>query len=331
MRFSLSEKGRYVFGVTAAALFGISIRLIGNSTPFWIMTVGFLVFVPFAMGWLTISYAQTVGEDVAPIEASWKHAIFLPWPAMMISDLALLIAGLEGMICIVFAVPITFFFSSIGGVSAKLAYRHSQRRKSLTACIVILPIVLCLLEAHLASPEDTRTVQTSISIHAPAQVVWDNIKRVPAISPAELPPTWTHAIGFPRPIEATLSKEGVGGVRRASFEHDLVFFETVHTWEPLHKLGFSIKADTANIPPTTLDQHVTIGGRYFDVLNGEYELDHQKDGSLVLHLRSRERLSTDFNPYAGFWSDVVMRDLQQSILQVIKKRCEDSVQSQIRP
>jgi hypothetical protein len=110
--------------------------------------------------------------------------------------------------------------------------------------------------------------------------------------------------------------------RHASFERGLLFTKTVTTWNPPHVLAFSIRADTQQIPPTTMDEHVTIGGRYFDVLRGEYRLEPRADGSVVLHLSSQERLSTDFNGYAGLWSDAVMRSLQQSILSVIRDRCE---------
>jgi len=84
----------------------------------------------------------------------------------------------------------------------------------------------------------------------------------------------------------------------------------------------SIKADTAHIPATTLDEHVSIGGRHFDVLDGEYRLEPLADGDILLHLTSHQRLSTDFNGYAGLWTDAVMQNLQTSILEVIKHRCE---------
>lgn len=74
-------------------------------------------------------------------------------------------------------------------------------------------------------------------------------------------------MGFPNPVEATLSKEGVGGVRNATFEGGVLFIETVDTWEPLHHLGFSIRAQTDRIPKTTLDEHVTVGGQYLSAAN----------------------------------------------------------------
>jgi hypothetical protein len=148
---------------------------------------------------------------------------------------------------------------------------------------------------------------------------------VPAIDAGELPSSWVRTVGFPRPVEATLSHEGLGGVRHASFTGGLVFTETIDNWDSLHDLSFSIHANTDSIPPTTLDEHVKIGGRYFDILEGEYRLEPLSDGDTLLHLSSRERVSTHFNPYAGFWTDAVMRSIQSSILQVVKQRAEAQV------
>jgi len=55
--------------------------------------------------------------------------------------------------------------------------------------------------------------------------------------------------------------------------------------------------------------------------NGEYTLEQRPDG-ILLHLSSRERLSTHVNPYAGQWTDAVMRAIQEQILQVIRRPSE---------
>jgi len=156
-------------------------------------------------------------------------------------------------------------------------------------------------------------------------VVWNNIKSVSAIQPTELPDSWVSRLGFPKPIAATLSHEGVGGVRQASFTGGLVFTETVNRWDPEQDLRFSIRANTDSIPKSTLDEHVTIGGAFFDVLSGEYRLEQRPDG-ILLHLSSRERLSTHFNPYAGVWTDAVMRAIQEQILVVERNRCESETE-----
>jgi hypothetical protein len=286
-------------------------------TAIWVMTAGFLFVGPFAVGWITAATGTESGEN------RWASWIFLPWFAILLADLCLFVVGLEGWICIVFAIPITLVMSSLGGIAGGLIAVSRFRQKGVaTLCVAVLPLLLAGLEQHFDGFTEIRTVETTILIHAPAPVIWANVASVPPIRHDELTPTWTHAIGFPLPIAATLDREGVGGVRRASFEHGLVFLETINDWQPLHQLTFRIKADTADIPPATLDEHVTIGGRFFDVIDGQYRLEPLANGDTLLHLTSHERLSTDFNAYAALWTDAVMRDLQASILEVVKHRCE---------
>ncbi len=67
---------------------------------------------------------------------------------------------------------------------------------------------------------------------------------------------------------------------------------------------------------------MTVGGPYFDVLRGEYRLEPAGDGKVRLRLASEHRLSTHFNAYASVWTDGIMRDVQELILGVIKRRCE---------
>ena len=129
-------------------------------------------------------------------------------------------------------------------------------------------------------------------------------------------------IGFPRPLEAKLVGDGVGAVRYATFEKGVLFIETINEWDSPHRLSFSIRADTEHIPPTTFDEHVIIGGKYFDVLTGTYWIEKIGDNNVILHLSSSQRLSTRFNFYSHLWTDYLMADLQNYILGIIKKRCE---------
>ena len=123
-------------------------------------------------------------------------------------------------------------------------------------------------------------------------------------------------------IGATLTRGGVSGVRHATFERGVEFIETVDEWVPLQRLSFSIVPNTATIPPTTFDEHVIVGGRFFDVLRGTYELQPAGPGRTRLVLHSRQRLSTHLNWYAGLWTGFVMSEIQSRILTVLKRRCE---------
>ncbi len=162
----------------------------------------------------------------------------------------------------------------------------------------------------------------SLTSKLPPPVIWKNIERVPAIQARELPTSWSHRIGFPNPVEATLSREGIGGVRHATLSGGVVFVETIDVWQPPQRLGFNIRAQTDQIPKTTLDEHVRIVGPFLDAFHGEYRLERIND-KMVWHLSGQHRVSTDFNWYEEVWTDAIMTDLQNRILQVIKARCEE--------
>ncbi len=65
-----------------------------------------------------------------------------------------------------------------------------------------------------------------------------------------------------------------------------------------------------------------MGGRFFDVLRGTYELRPAGAGRTLLMLHSQQRLSTHLNWYAGLWTRFVMSEIQQRLLVVLKQRCE---------
>jgi hypothetical protein len=159
-------------------------------------------------------------------------------------------------------------------------------------------------------------------VAAPAHVVWPLVASVDSIRPDEQRPALFTAMGFPRPVSAVIDRHGIGGVREARFTGGLVFTETITEWEQGRRLRFTIRPNTHEIPATTLDQHVTIGGPYFDVLTGTYELVPLANGGVRIVLGSEHRVSTPFNPYARLWTDAVMRSIQANILAVIKARAE---------
>jgi hypothetical protein len=283
-----------------------------------VVSIGFLAIVPMSMGYLSVQeYLRAT-----PVEQINGYKwFFLPWASVTLSMFVAALVGWEGSICILFAAPIMLLFSMVGGIVARMVWGRFGVNSPGRASAFAVPLLVLLIEAHIPNPYEIRTVRTEVLIHAPTSSVWDNIKSVRLIEPTELPQSWVGRVGFPRPLAATLSREGVGGVRNATFSGGLTFTETVNRWEPGRDLRFSIQANTDSIPKSTLDEHVTIGGAFFDVLDGEYTLEERPDG-VLLHLSSRERLSTHVNPYAGQWTDAVMRAIQKQILDVIRHRAE---------
>lgn len=307
-----------LYGLFGRAFFGYHYF----EQSFGVMTVGFLFLVPFVLGYLVVHVGEAKGRW------SWDRRILMPWVAAAACMGSALCLAWEGIICIVLWLPLFLVMTLLGSVAAGLVHDHfsSRRPGSLVmACFLMVPFAVTPLENRLFPPvRSLRTVPTQIEIRADARTIWDQIKSVPAIRREEQRRTISQWIGFPRPIAATLSRESLGGVRRATFEGNVVFIETVNVWEPDRRLAFSIHSDPSAIPTTTLDEHVTVGGPFFDVLNGEYRIEMIALDRAILHLSSEHRLSTHFNSYAGLWTEFLMRDIQENILYVIKNRCEIS-------
>ncbi|MBE7182674.1 MAG: hypothetical protein INR71_15955, partial [Terriglobus roseus] len=208
-------------GIAVGAIYGIVFRF-GLSHPvvkdiFPIMSVGFICLAPAVIGFLAVYYSGTERPSIA-------RAAFLPWPAVLLTCGASALFLLEGAICIFFLLPIALVFGSIGGLTAGyLLTRGKTDSLRIVPCVAALPLLCIAVEGHLAPPTQLRTVENTAAIHADAAEVWNQIQSVPPIAPSELRPTWTHRIGFPRPVAAVLSHPGVGGVRTATFEHGLTF------------------------------------------------------------------------------------------------------------
>ncbi|KUG08248.1 hypothetical protein [Solirubrum puertoriconensis] len=317
--------GRHVpklLAVLAGLLYALAFRFLFNTGPFerfgGLLMVSFLVVVPFGLGILTAHYTS------ASRGSAWRYA-FAPWISTTLFVLTAFITQLEGAICLIIILPLFFVVSCLGGQLYAFLERRRKNKPDdyvLVSAVALLPFVVAFAESRFATPDSIRRVENVVTIAAPPAVVWQHIVWVPPITPADLGPSLVDDIGFPRPVEATLTHEGVGGVRHATFERGVEFIETVDEWIPERKLSFSIKPNTATIPPTTFDEHVIVGGRFFDVLRGTYELQPLPNGHTRLVLYSQQRLSTNLNPYAGLWTDYVMSEIQRRIMQVVKRRCE---------
>jgi hypothetical protein len=318
--FSRKARGLWL-AVAAGVAYGLVARLaFYGATPAWenlftTMTCGFIFLMPAALGYLTVRFLH------AP--RLWQR-IVLPWLPGFILVATAFAVGWEGSICIVMALPAFMVMGSIGGLLEQRTRHRLSDRNQMSALlgILLLPYAVAPLEQLNGLPAQVRTVETQIVIDADVETVWQQIIRVPAITAEEQRFNLVHLIGIPKPVEATLSHEGVGGVRHATFEHGVTFVETINEWEPNHALAFTIDALAETMAVEDLNAQVVVGGAYFDTLDGRYELEPLADGRVVLHLSSEHRLSTRFNFYAGWWTDWVMRSTQNYILEVIKARCE---------
>jgi hypothetical protein len=284
---------------------------------FSVMSVTFLFLLPTIVGALTVYLSST--EKAKSI----AYRIFTPWIPVFLFLIITLALAIEGWACWLMILPIFLIAASIGGLLGgylKIRKRNDRLNISL---LVLLPLLIGPIESMIETIPGTYKAYTYIDINAPAEKIWDNVTRVKEIPIDQDKGYLTRLLGFPRPVKAELDFEGVGAYREAVFTNGLVFHETVTEYKDNEKMVFTIKAYPHEIPSTTLDEHVVIGGDYFDVLNGTYELEKLPNGLNRLHLYSHFKMNTTFNFYAGWWGKWIMKDIQNNILQVEKKRSEN--------
>ncbi len=312
------------FSSTLALLYGLWARLTFQSPweDLWdlalgTITLGFCFGVPAAIGALTVFFAPK------KYKTSWWYALFAPWIPCLVLGFVVAILSWEVWICVVMALPIFLTMSSVGGLIMALIFRSGPKpatQNTMLGLFLVLPYLITPLENQLPPPDSIRPVETQIEIQADPETVWQNVIAVPEIQPAEQHFSLFHWLGLPRPVEATLSHEGVGAIRHASFEEGLAFIETINEWEEQRSIRFTIEVERG---PTPLRPPLPqIGGKYLEVFEGGFRIEPVSADRVILHLSSQHRLSTHFNFYGGLWTDWVMRDLQNYILGVIKARSE---------
>lgn len=307
--------------VGIAAGYGIVCRLIFAlpEAQDWlqIVSLGFIYTMPLSLGGLVCFLGYRLDRP------SGFWALGAPPLTMALLLFGSLLFKIEAALCVLVAIPVVIPLALLGGWLMSLLLKKWDQSKLPVSLVVLMPFVVSPLEQAWDSPHETRVIQDTVRIAASPEIIWSQIYAVPEIQRDEIPAQWIYHLGFPRPVAAMIDHEGVGGKRHATFEGDVSFYEVVSHWEPARKLAFSIKADPEFIPRTAFDEHIIVGGRFYDVLDGTYEIEALAPGEgCLLHLSSTHRLSTHFNAYAGWWSEWVMRQIQGSILEVIKNRCE---------
>lgn len=187
---------------------------------------------------------------------------------------------------------------------------------------LLIPFLVLAIESNFQVTDQYHIVRTTIEIDANKTKVWKNIKNVINIKPREITTHFVHLIGIPKPLNGQLDNNGVGGIRHITWEKGIKFEEKIKKWDEGNGFSYDINVDQKSIPPTTLDEHVMIGGKYFDVVEGSYRIDKISNTKNLVTLTCKYRVTTSLNLYSKLWADFIIDDFNKMILEVIKKRSE---------
>lgn len=299
--------------------YGLLLRLIfsgdqASSLPD-VMAGAFVYAVPFAVGAITVYLAERHARR------SWKFYSFAPWLSVGLFVGGTGLTLIEGMICIVMALPLFLIIGSAGGLAMGLICRLRNRPLRTVQSISLLPLVMVLGEGLIPAGDGITRLERSLYIAAPPSEVWSLILNPSDIRPEELDGGLAYRIGVPRPVQARTLEEGVGGLRRSTWARGVSFDERITAWQPNRYIAWTYEFHPDSFPPGTMDEHVVIGGEYFDLLDTTYQLTPEAGGTR-LQMRVSFRTSTKFNWYAEPLAKLMIGDTTEVLLGFYKQRAE---------
>jgi hypothetical protein len=280
-------------------------------------TYGYGLFVasPFVIGITTAYLANRKGD------LGGSRTAGLVAGATALGGIALVIAALEGLVCIVLASPLGFGVALAGGVCGRAIALARRRSAAQTVpALALLPLVFAL-ESAVQTTTSFDTVQT-IAVNAPPEAVWQAIVHM---APIEEPPALQFRLGVAYPLSGELLGEGVGATRRGVFSTGTAI-ERVTEWIPNRKLAFAVLTDVPAMRELSPYEHVhaphVVG--YFNSRLTSFELVPRSDGGTDVVERTSHELKLEPVLY---WLPVARWVVQQNnarVLAHIRRQAERS-------
>lgn len=306
--------GLLIIGIIIGIVYGLITRYaFGEKAT--LASITYLFIIPTILGFIPLMFAD---NDQLK---SYKNIIFIPWLTVATFFLTMFLIGIEEFICLLILAGPFFILGTIGAFIYRLIQINRQKNRGKLLTLVLFPFILAPVEEYIKSPSAIFKIESEVIISATPETIWENIVEVKTIQKSEFNSGIFNEIGIPRPISATVDKKEPGAQRIGNFEGGLKFFETIIKYEPNEIVSFDITVAPKSISSNVFDQHV-LNGNYFTFVDAAYELTDLSNGQVKLKLSSNYQLTSKINFYGKFWGDIILKDFQDRLLEVIEKRCE---------
>lgn len=301
------------------ALIGLLLRLAFDGQPgqaFATMLWIFIVLAPFAIGAVTVYLAERIKPR------STTYHFFMPVFSVSLCVLGSMLLMLEGAICVVMVMPIFAVMGGLGGVIMGAICRRLQRSKTPTVySFVALPLVLGMLGVGQDTPHRFEHVERRVLIQAAPAQVWKVLLDADHIQASEVDRAWMYRIGVPTPLNGLTHETRNGLVREVRMGKGIHFQQVSTDWKPQQYVRWQYLFEDDSVPAGALDDHVRIGGPYFDLLDTRYTLT-PRGAATELSIRMDYRVSTGFNWYTVPLANWLIGDFSQVILDFYRHRAE---------
>lgn len=313
---------RWFYPVFAGALAGVALRLIfsGSGGSAWSpMVAAFIFGAPLLVSVVTVYLAERVRRR------SWGYYFVAPLLANLLFVIGTLLLVIEGWICAIVIVPMFAILGGLGGLLMGCICRMTNWPRPALYCAGALPLVLAFAAPLVPTPSTIGAIERTIVVEAPAAVVWQSLNDIRDIRGEEMDDALALRIGVPQPISGLTEDSAVGRVRTSRWGKEVYFDEIIVDWEPGHYLRWTYRFHPDSFPRRALDDHVVIGGHYFDLLDTSYMLEPLEGGATTrLSSRTRYKIATQFNFYASWVAQILVGNLNEVGLRLYKSRSEQA-------
>ncbi|NZA26002.1 SRPBCC domain-containing protein [Luteimonas sp. SJ-92] len=314
---------RLPWPILAGAGVGLVLRLFFSAAPghaYSAMAGSFILLAPIAVGAVTVYAAERQQRR------SWGYYFFAPFLANVLFVVGTLLILIEGWICAILIIPLFATLGALGGLAMGAICRWTRWPKHATYSVAVLPLLLGAFEPGTGLPQRLDDVERTVTIAAPPAEVWKQIHHADAIRPEEIDRGWMYRIGVPLPVSGLTEDTAEGRVRRIRMGKGIRFDQVATEWVPERRVVFRYRFSEDSIPPRALDDHVRIGGDYFDLGDTVYTLEPVGDATR-LTLQMRYRVSTRFNWYAEPLAKLLIGNFEDTALAFYRRRSEAAAEA----
>jgi uncharacterized protein YndB with AHSA1/START domain len=315
---------RFWWPLIAGALAGIALRFafFGKpGEPFAAMMAGFIYFSPILVGAVTVYVAERQQRR------TWKYYFWAPFVANCLYVAGTLVIMIEGLICAIVIIPLFAVLGGLGGLAMGAVCRYTEWPKPPLYGLAVLPFLVAFAEVDARWSHEVGTVERTVVIDAPPSVVWQHILNAPDIRPQEIENAWMFRIGVPLTHSGRVRQTPEGLMRRVTMGKNIYFDEVIEDLREPKYVRWTYRYYDDSFPPNALDDHVKLGGHYFDITDTSYTLT-PNGGQTVLRVDMHYRVSTRFNWYADPVARVLLGNLAGVNLNYYRDRSETARRSE---
>jgi hypothetical protein len=256
------------------------------------MSGSFVLLVPIVVSAVSV-YMAELSE-----RRTWFYYFKIGAAANVLFVMGTFLILIEGIICIILAAPLFALLGGFGGLLAGAVFRAVRWPRHTMYGIAALPILLGALEPLRSLPNEVESVSRTVMIPVPAHRVWEQLLTSRQIAPGEIDSAWMYRIGVPPPLSAETELREGELVRHIVMGRAIHFDQVSSDWVPDRQVRWTYRFREDSVPAGALDDHVKIGGAYFDLIDTTYSIANTPVGS-ELSVEMRYRVSTNFNWYAA--------------------------------